>query len=521
MGTFEKPSIRLSATRSVAACPYPHMRNLSKSKIIAFRQCPKRMWLEIHKPELRDDSGSEMVFAIGNQVGDVARRIYDTAGTGRLIDVDEIGWEAAYAETSAWLSATAAPLFEAAIHIEGALALADVTLPEPCGDGLRWHMIEVKSSTGEKDYHRDDLAVQAYIATTAGIDLASSSLAHVDSSFVYPGGGDYHGLLKAVDLTDDARSKAGEVAIWIAEAQKVAALDIEPEIETGPQCSDPFNCPFRYHCDRDKPSVEFPLSSLHRLVAKQRAELEAMGYDDLRKVRDEKLSAVNRMIKTQSLAGEAWFDAVGAASDLAPHIGTAYFLDFETIGFGVPIWKGTRPHQQIPFQFSLHIVSPSGEMKHKEFLDLSGEDPSEAFARAVIAYCGTTGPVFVYNAGFENGVMRGLAERFPHLSPELLAIVDRVVDLLPVARNRYYHPDQHGTWSIKAVLPVVCPDLTYDSLDGVQHGQAAQGAFLEAMNPGTTPERKAEIQRQLLAYCELDTFAMVRLWEFFRGKPAR
>lgn len=114
--------------------------------------------------------------------------------------------------------------------------------------------------------------------------------------------------------------------------------------------------------------------------------------------------------------------------------------------------------------------------------------------------------------------MRGLAERFPHLSTDLLAIVKRVVDLLPIARNRYYHPSQHGSWSIKAVLPAVCPDLTYDSLDGVQHGQAAQAAFLEAMTPGTTPERKTEIERQLLAYCKLDTLAMVRLWGFFRGK---
>jgi hypothetical protein len=430
----------------------------------------------------------------------------------------ELGWDAAYSETSAWLAETAAPLFEAAIRIEGAMALADVMLPEPGENGLRWHMIEVKSTTGVKDYHRDDLAVQTYIATTAGFELASASLAHVDSSFVYPGDGDYRGLLKAVDLTEEVRAKAGEVATWIAEAQKVAALDTEPVIETGPQCSNPFGCPFRHHCDRDKPAAEFPLSSLHRLGARQRDELEALGYDDLRNVPDEMLSSVNRMIKTQSLAGEAWFDAVGAAADLKPHTGTAYFLDFETIAFGVPIWKGTRPYQQLPFQFSLHIVSPTWEITHKEFLDLSGEDPSEAFASALINCCGTTGPVFVYNAGFESGIMRGLAERFPNLAPGLLAIVERVVDLLPIARNRYYHPSQHGSWSIKAVLPAVCPDLAYDQLDGVQHGQAAQGAFLEAMSPGNTPERKAEIERQLLAYCKLDTLAMVRLWEFFRGR---
>ena len=139
----------------------------------------------------------------------------------------------------------------------------------------------------------------------------------------------------------------------------------------------------------------------------------------------------------------------------------------------------------------------------------------------MIDHCGTEGPVFVYNAGFENGIMRGLANRFPDLSPALLAIVDRVVDLLPIARNRYYHPDQHGSWSIKAVLPAVCPDLSYEALDGVKDGMAAQGAFLEAMAEETTSERKAEIESQLLEYCKLDTFAMVRLWEFFRGKATK
>jgi len=497
------------------------MRKLSKSKIIAFRQCPKRLWLELHRPELRDDSGSQMVFAIGNQVGDVARQIYDTNRNGKLIDFNEIGWDAAYQETGDWLQGTSAPLFEAAIRIDGALALADVMLPESGGGGLRWHMIEVKSSTGVKDYHRDDLAVQAYIATTAGIDLASASVAHVDTTFVYPGGDDYQGLLKEVDLTDDALAKAGEVACWIAEAQKVAVLPEEPEIATGPHCSDPFGCPFRHHCDRDLPKADFPLSSLHRTTGKLRDELQALGYQDLRDVPDEKLSDVNRLIKRQSLSGEAWFDAAGAAADLAPHTGTAYFLDFETIGFGVPIWKGTRPYQQLPFQFSLHIVPPAGEMEHRGFLGLSSDDPGEAFARALIKDCGTKGPVFVYNAGFENGIMRGLAERFPDLSPALMAIVDRVVDLLPIARNRYYHPAQHGSWSIKAVLPAVCPDLTYEALEGVKDGQAAQGAFLEAMAPGTTPERKQEIENQLLEYCKLDTLAMVRLWEFLRGKATK
>jgi hypothetical protein len=114
--------------------------------------------------------------------------------------------------------------------------------------------------------------------------------------------------------------------------------------------------------------------------------------------------------------------------------------------------------------------------------------------------------------------MANLATRFPDLAPSLNAISSRVVDLLPIARTRYYHPGQHGSWSIKAVLPAVIPELSYDKLEGVQDGNMAVSAYQEAIAPTTTPERKQEIERQLVEYCKLDTFAMVRLWEKFSGK---
>jgi hypothetical protein len=301
----------------------------------------------------------------------------------------------------------------------------------------------------------------------------------------------------------------------------VAAVEQEPEAETGPHCSDPFGCPFRHHCDRDKPQIEYPLGSFHSLRTNKREEFKAAGYTDVREVPDELLSPINRLIKRQTIDDAPWFDAEGAAADLAPHTGTAYFLDFETIAFGVPIWPGTRPYRQIPFQFSLHILPPAGGLKHREFLDLSGGDPSETFARALIKNCGTAGPVFVYNAGFENRIMRELAGRYPGMAPALNAIIDRVVDLLPIARKRYYHPAQHGSWSIKAVLPCICPDLGYDQLDGVADGGMAQTAFLEAIDADTPPERRSAIEHQLLDYCQLDTLAMVRLREFFGGPDIR
>lgn len=238
----------------------------------------------------------------------------------------------------------------------------------------------------------------------------------------------------------------------------------------------------------------------------------------LRDILDDLLTEKQRMVKKHSLAGTVFFDATGAASDLAPHGFPAYFLDFESIQFAVPIWKGTRPYQQITFQFCLHTLTESDHLSHAAFLDLSGKDPSEQFARALLAACGEKGPVFVYHAAFEKTRIRELAERYPDLAELLLAINARIVDLLPIARNRYYHHGQQGNWSIKAVLPAAVPELSYDKLDGVQDGGTAMEAYHEAIQPGISEERKSEIERHLRAYCQLDTFAMVRLWRFFNGR---
>jgi hypothetical protein len=493
------------------------MRNLSKSKIIAYRQCPKRLWLEIHKPELRDDSGSEVAFAIGNQVGDIARDIYDPEHVGDMIDIGDLGHGAALSQSAELLVQGKAPIFEAGLTIEGALAYADVMLPDRSDGTLRWRMIEVKSSTGVKDYHRDDIAVQTYIAEESGVSLASVSLAHIDNSFVYQGDGNYKGLLYEADLTTEAQSRSGEVKEWIDQAHAVVALEQEPEVETGPHCSTPFTCGFCTYCNRDVVSPEFPLSSLPRLHASRRARIETAGHEDLRDVPDEFLNTLQNRVKQCTVSGEPFFDAEGAAADLAPHGFPAYFLDFETVMFAVPIWKGWRPYRQIPFQFSLHQMNETGDVRHTEFLDLTGADPSEYFSQALIDQCGTEGPVFVYNAAFEMTRIREMAERFPQHAPALVAINARIVDLLPIARNRYYHPSQHGSWSIKAVLPAICPDLSYSDLEGVQNGGMAVESYKEAIAPATTPGRKEEIEKQLHKYCKLDTLAMVRMWEVFLG----
>lgn len=495
-------------------------RVLSKSKLLAYRQCPKRAWLEVHRPELREDSaGAQARFDAGHRVGDIARTLYDPKGRGALLDPYAEGFDVAFKRTGELLDGNA-PIFEAGFRITSTLSFADVLLPVRKAGIRAWRMVEVKSSTSVKDYHHDDAAIQAYIARKSGLELSAVAIACIDNTWKYPGKLDYSGLLYETDVTGPAFDRASEVESWINGAQAVVARTKEPTNPIGAHCTQPYACGFSDYCRGLLPEARHPIEQLPGRWSKALAtHVESKGTTELQDLPDELLSDRQLRVKSVALSGKPWFDRKGAAGVLAEHALPAYFLDFETIQFAVPIWKGTRPYQQIPFQFSSHRLSQTGRIKHREFLDLSGRDPSRAFTEALVSACGTKGPVFVYNAGFEKARIRELASRYKLFSDSLLAIEARIVDLLPVARQHYYHPSQQGSWSIKAVLPALCPDLDYQALDGVQDGGMAMDAYLEAIAPDTSPSRREEIRRQLLAYCQLDTFALIRLWSKFSGNP--
>lgn len=486
-------------------------RVLSKSKILSFLQCPKRLWLEVHQPDLIEESAAmEQRFAAGHAVGEVARRLYDPDGKGVLIDVQTEGFNAAFARSQELLGKNQ-PIFEAGFAAEGALAFADILLPAKKAGKKVWHMVEVKSSGSLKDYHRTDAAIQTFIARKAGVPLASVALAHVDTQWVYPGEDDYSGLLVEHDLTDEAMGMEPEVREWIQEAQSVIRKRNEPERQTGSHCSDPFECPFLDHCQESELQSEYPVQWLPNLRTKAVRELVANGAADMREIPDDLLNESQRRVKQATLSGKPYFDAKGASEVLSKFPLPAYFMDFETISFALPRWKGTRPYQQVPFQFSLHYMTEPDKLEHHEFLDLSGNDPSRDFAEVLITACGTSGPIFVYNQGFENRIIKDLAVSMKDLKPALDKISERLVDLHPITRDHYYHPSQQGSWSIKAVLPAIT-GKGYDSLDGVSDGGMAMEAYLEATNPETLPERKAQIEQQLRQYCQLDTKAMVDVW---------
>ena len=496
------------------------MRVLSKSNILAYRQCPLRLWLEVHQPtQCKIPAAKQILFKNGHNLDKVAQRIYDPYGRGTLIDRNPQHLASALSQTQQLLTQRH-PIFEAGFQAGGVRFFADVLLPAAL-KGQEWRLVEVKSSTKIKDYYRDDVAFQAWVAKSSGLPLAGVSLAYIDKSWVYPGNGDYTGLLIEENLTEEAFGRSQEVAQWVQDAQSIVSQQQPPSIAMGDQCEHPYECSFIDYCCRQKPKTPHPVEWLPKKSKTLKTYIQDHSIIDMQAVPDYLLDTQQKRVKTCTLSGQPYFNKADAAKALEGHDCPAYFLDFETVMQAVPIWKGTRPYQQIPFQFSCHRLNRNGCVRHVEFLDTTGQDPSRPFIQALLRACGEQGPIFVYNASFEISRMRDLAERFPLSADALPALIDRVVDLLPIAQKYYYHPDQRGSWSLKAVLPTITPKLNYSRLTGVQDGNTATMAYLEAIAPETTRAREWEIRDRLLEYCELDTKALIRLWKFFSGKTCK
>ena len=483
---------------------------LSKSKILSYRQCPKRLWLEKRLPEVSETSdASERAFAIGHAVGAAAQSLLPN---GLLVEFQE-DLRRAVAVTRETLAAYPdRPIFEAAFDHDGVLIRADVLIPE----GRKYRLCEVKAASSVKDYYLDDCAVQAWVLRANGLELSDVELVHIDTSFVYPGGGRYEGLFSKVSL--DGQLPEADVRAWVDGARAVLSQP-EPAVPMGPQCDDPFICPFKTYCARnDPPAPDYPVASLPR-GGKLLQRLTDDGFADLRYVPVERLnSAVHRRVHAATVSGTPYVspDVANVMHGLAY---PRYFMDFETARFAVPIWAGTRPYQQVPFQWSVHVEHAPGQVEARMFLHLEANDPREAFLLSLLAAVGDVGPVLAYYASFERSRIAELADALPQHRAAAEALIARIVDLHPIAKEHYYHRDMRGSWSLKAVLPTVAPDLDYANLEDVQEGGAAEAAFQEAISSETTPERREVLREALEVYCARDTLALVRLVEFFSSAP--
>lgn len=365
----------------------------------------------------------------------------------------------------------------------------------------------------------DDIAIQLWVIAGTGLPVARAELNLLDGRWRYPGGGDYRGLFRPWVMDGTIAARIDEVPRWLEAAERVLAGAM-PEIRTGRQCENPHPCPFYDHClPLDPPRPEHPIELLPGRAGKALAQRlrTTRGYVSLLEPAPEEFTgkdaALYRRMQRAHRTGGAVLEA-GSGAAFAALPWPRYYLDFEGIDLPVPRWAGVRPYEQVPFQWSCHIEHGRAEFEHREFLDLTGEDPSigciESLLRAIPPE--GAGPVFVYSQTYEAGRLKELAERHPAHARALERLLDRLVDLLPLVREHYYHPAMRGSFSIKRVLPTIAPDLDFETLEGVSDGTEAQAAYLSAaLDAATTPERKAQLRESLRRYCRRDTWAMVEV----------
>lgn len=510
---------------------------LTKSDLQSLHQCPRKLWLEHHRRDLipHEDPSLWRRATDGNFVGAKARQALGADVLWPPAVEDPL---AAFERARQLLHqhpgrpAVEVPLLHGDLHTR-----ADALVPETDGYVLR----ETKAATfplkkdkttpdAPDEHHVRDVAIQVWAAQALGHPLVRAELNLLNNQWRYPGNGDYSGLFRTLDVTAAAQALAPFVPQWRDDARAVLAGAM-PQARTGRQCEEPYACPFRGYCKPlDPPGEAHPITLLPDAAGKKLAKKlhQEKGYTSLLQAAPAELTgaqaALYRRIQHAHAQGAAVIEP-GAGALLAALPYPRYFFDFEGIDLPVPHWSGVRPYEHVPFQWSCHIEGEPGVFEHAEFLDLTGDDPSLPCIermREVIADDG--GPIFVYYATYERKRLEELTVRHPEHAELLNGFIARLVDLLPVVKDHFYHPAMAGSFSIKKVLPVIAPDLRYDDLDEVQEGTGAQLAYLYAVfDPNTTAERKAQLDAALRRYCRQDTWAMVEVAHFLAGagRPPR
>ena len=484
---------------------------LSKSRFIGGLQCHKRLYYECYHHDLRDplDLTTRALFETGARVGIVARGLF---GGGVRIPGDTPPDEAARTTAAALEQQATKAIYEAAFHHGNVRIRVDILAP--VGDGS-WDLIEVKSSAGYKEDYLTDVGIQLYVVEGAGVPVRRACILHVNNQYVYEGGPYVLDQLFTLrDVTEQAR-EVRPLLLSQLEAMRAPLWGSHPPpIPVGPHCKRPYTCPFYTRCHLDGP--EYPLEHLPRMNPKLFRALRDADIEDIRDIPEDfpLLTDLHRRIRACVITGSVHSDPElkRALDALRPPV---HFLDFETCNPALPLFVGTKPFQQVPFQWSDHVLRPDGSLEHREYLHTEPTDPRRDVAASLIKALGDEGPIVVYS-GFEERIIRLLAEDVEEWREDLLAIVEsRMVDLLELIRSHYYHPSFRGSFSIKEVLPALIDDLDYEDLEIREGGQAAV-AFVQMIDEETPVDRRMELRHALRAYCRRDTEAMVRLFHKLR-----
>ena len=482
---------------------------LSKSSFIRGLQCDKSLYLYKHHYKLKDPTPSSLqaVFDQGTSIGLLAQELFpygvDASPENHIKMVESVG------KTLDFISQGQTIIYEATFLYDDVLAALDILVNDENG----WKAYEVKSSTKVSDTYVKDAAIQYYTIKNSGIDLKDISIVYINNQYVKNGEIDINELFMVESVYDQVLEFLPRIPNEVRRLKDVIESPDIPSVDIGPHCSDPYDCDFKGTCWKHIP--EYSVFDISRLNKDKKFDLYKQGIISLNQIDLGQTDLnPNQVLQVQSeLSGSVHIDLNEIRNFTNGLNYPLYFLDFETIGPAIPIYNGSRPYEQLVFQYSLHIrETPTSEIEHREYLADPTEDPRVGFIEQLIQDCDSKGDILVYNIGFERGKINGLIEAFPQYILELSGIVGRLKDLMtPFQQKWYYTPEMKGSYSIKSVLPALIPELSYNDLE-IKDGGTASNTFLSIVN-GTFQGDLQVARKQLLEYCKLDTYAMVKILE--------
>ena len=472
-------------------------------------QCRKSLWLLKYRPDLqlKPDSTQLAIFQAGTDTGVLAQKLFPG---GTAIEFAGTTFEEKIEHTQNLIESGCRTIYEATFRYNDVLAMVDILHHGTDG----WEIYEVKNSTGPREYHLYDIALQHQIVSESGLCVTKSCLVHINNGYIRNGDIEIEKLFAVIDYTENSLAQSEFIKEEIKNQREMLKQDY-PNIDIGPHCTSPHECDFRRHCWE-----HIPENSIFNLRGNgiDKFEHYRRGIIRLEDVDPEELNAGQRMQLEAELYGTQFINRNGLNEFLNSLSYPLCFLDFEAIySEAVPPFDGTHPYARIPFQYSLHIQHrPDGELEHHEYLAPTGYDGREKIAANLCHQIPDDACILTYNMSFEKGIVKDLAAMFPDLSAKLNRIAAHMKDLIvPFRRKDYYTREMKGSYSIKYILPALVPELSYNDLD-VSHGGDAVLSYQKLSAVDTDEAEAARIRRGLLEYCKLDTLAMVKILEKLR-----
>ncbi len=494
---------------------------ISKTDYILYRECQKNAWMRLHKPEifyaLELSEFEKSIMETGNVVEEVAQGLFPGGVliSGRQKEDQQLTQDVIARKTPV--------IFQGAFEEDGFFAAVDILQFDAAAQDYR--IYEVKATTSvDKKSHLHDLAFQVLLLSKFGIKISKAFVIHLNSEYVRQGEINIHQLFVTEDVTEAVENVKEEVMAQMLDAQKYLSSKNEP---TG-HC----DCIYKgrsNHCATFKysnPGV--PAYGVHDIsrIGASKAKLQELidtGVFELKDVPEDMIIKMTPAQQNQIFAhvkNHILIDRSKISEELSALVFPLYFLDYETYPSAIPRFDGFSPYQQIPFQYSLFVLDDEkAEPRHFEFLYAEKGDPSQEFLKSLQQNIGESGSIIVWNKKFECKINEELATRNPDFKLFIDAVNVRVYDLMEVfGKQLYVHKDFKGRISIKNVLPVLVPELSYKTL-AIQEGGTASQKWNEIVQTNVIKEEKEKVIENLKEYCKLDTLAMVEIWKFLLFKP--